>query len=57
MAEIFQYGRRKLDRKAAVTALKALGFGKSAAYEALSIDGRFAPRLQFAPDGIIAWKV
>jgi hypothetical protein len=43
MAEIFDYGRRKSDRKAAVTALKALGFGKSAAYQALSADGRFAP--------------
>jgi hypothetical protein len=36
--------------------LKSLGFGKSAAYEALAMNGRFAPWLQFAPDGIITWK-
>lgn len=56
MAEIFNHGGRKLDRKSAVAALKALGFGKSAAYEALLPDGRFAFWLQFALDGIIAWK-
>jgi len=36
-------------------ALKNIGFGKTAAYEALSPDGRFAAWLQFAPDGIITW--
>ena len=57
LAEIFKHGGRELDRKTAVAALKALGFGKSAAYEVLSPDGRFAPWLQFAPDGIISWKI
>jgi hypothetical protein len=56
IATIFNNGTRKLNRKAAVAALKALGFRKTAAYEALAINGRFAPWLQFAPDGIITWK-
>jgi len=54
-AKIFN-GGRGLTRKSAVSALKALGFGKTAAYEALAINGRFAPWLQFASDGIITWK-
>jgi hypothetical protein len=29
---------------------------KSAAYEALSIDGQFSVWLQVAPDGMISWK-
>jgi hypothetical protein len=41
-AKIFN-GGRGLTRKSAVSALKALGFGKTAAYEALAINGRFAP--------------
>jgi hypothetical protein len=56
MATIFHDGARALTRKAAVAALKVLGFGKSAAYEALAIGGRFSAWLQFAPDGTIAWK-
>ncbi len=56
MAKIFDSGTRSLTRKSAVAALKALGFGKTAAYEALATDGRFASWLQFAPDGIITWK-
>lgn len=56
MANIFNRGARALTRKAAVAALKVLGFGKTAAYGALSPDGRFAAWLQFAPDGIITWK-
>lgn len=56
MATVFHHGGRALTRKAAVAALKTLGFGKSAAYEALAMDGRFAPWLQYAPDGIISWK-
>lgn len=55
MAKIFYEGRG-LTRKAAVSALKALGYGKTAAYQALEINGRFASWLQFAPDGIITWK-
>jgi hypothetical protein len=36
LATVFQRGGRGLTRKSAVAALKALGFGKTAAYEALS---------------------
>jgi len=56
MAKIFNDGNHGLTRKSAVAALKALGFGKTAAYAALSSGGRFASWLQFAPDGIITWK-
>jgi hypothetical protein len=56
MAEIFYRGGRNLDRKAAVAALMALGFGKSAAYEALSPDGRFSDSLYCTPGGIVTWK-
>jgi hypothetical protein len=56
MAKIFS-GGRGLTRKSAVSALKALGFGKTAAYQALEIDERFALWLQFASDGIITWKM
>ena len=40
MAKIFNGGSR-LTRKSAVAVLKALGFGKTAAYEALATNGRF----------------
>lgn len=56
LSAIFKNGTRTLTRPAAVTALKELGFGKTAAYKALSMDGRFASLLRFTPDGIIAWK-
>src|SRR5208282_1311326 len=56
LAAIFQRGARALTRTAAVAALKNLGFGKTAAYDALLENGRFSAWLQFAPDGIIAWK-
>jgi hypothetical protein len=56
MATIFHDGARTLTRKAAVADLKALGFGKSAAYEALAIGGRFSAWLRFASDRIISWK-
>ncbi len=49
-------GVHGLTRKAAVSVLKSLGFGKTAAYAALSPDGRFASWLQCTPDGIITWK-
>jgi len=55
MATIFQCGARALTRTAAVAALKSLGFGKTAAYDALLENGRFASWLRFAPDGIISW--
>jgi hypothetical protein len=54
LAAVFN-GARGLTRTAAVSALKALGFGKTAAYAALSPDGRFSAWLQCAPDGIITW--
>jgi hypothetical protein len=56
MAKIFNGGTHGLTRMSAVFALKALGFGKTAAYAALSPDGHFSAWLQFAPDGIITWK-
>jgi hypothetical protein len=59
MAAVFQQGASKLtrtmSRTAAVGALRRLGFGKSAAYAALSPDGRFSGWLACAPDGIISW--
>jgi hypothetical protein len=55
MARIFNRGARALTRTAAVAALTSLGFGKTAAYEALSPDGRFASWLQCAPNGTITW--
>ena len=54
MESIFRLG--ELTPTEAVSALKALGFGKSAAYEALSAEGQFSAWLQFAPDGMIFWK-
>jgi hypothetical protein len=56
LARIFQHGARSLYRIEAVTELQKLGFGKTAAYETLSPQGRFATWLKIAPDGIIAWK-
>jgi hypothetical protein len=56
IATAFHHGARTLTRSAAVSALKNLGFGKTAAYSALSPDGRFSAWLHCAPDGIITWK-
>jgi len=56
LAQIFQHGARSLYRKDAVAELQNLGFGKTAAYEALSPDGRFATWLQVASDGIVSWQ-
>ncbi len=56
LATVFQRGARALSRQNAVAALKNLCFGKTAAYDALSEDGRFSDWLDFAPDGIITWK-
>jgi hypothetical protein len=55
LAAVFQRGARTLTLTAAVAALKKIGFGKTAAYVALTPDGRFSTWLQFAPDGIITW--
>ncbi len=54
MEIIFQQGELNLTE--AVSTLKGLGFGKSAAYEALSVNGQFSAWLKFAPDGMISWK-
>jgi hypothetical protein len=56
LATIFDNGARSLSRTAAVTALKRLGFGKTAAYSALSPDGRFNAWLICASDGMITWE-
>jgi hypothetical protein len=56
LATVFNRGTRSLTRTAAVAALKRLGFGRTAAYAALTPDGRFSAWLQLAPDGIITWK-
>ncbi len=56
MAKVFNGGASRLTRTAAVSALKVLGFGKTAAYAALSQDGRFSAWLKCAPDGIMTWK-
>jgi len=55
METAFQHGARAMTRTEAVEVLKSMGFGKSAAYETLSVNGRFSAWLQFAPDGIITW--
>lgn len=55
LAEALDYGSRAVTRQEAVVALQALGFGKTAAYKALSPDGRFAEFLKIAPDGLIEW--
>ena len=56
LAEALAYGARSMTRQEAVTALQSLGFGKTAAYKALSPDGRFAEFIEVAPDGLIEWK-
>ena len=56
METIFDNGGRSLTRTAAVAALKRLGFGKTAAYAALSPDGRFSSWLISVTDGTITWK-
>jgi hypothetical protein len=56
LARIFRHGVRPLYRIDAVAELQKFGFSKTAAYEALSPEGRFASWLKIAPDGIISWK-
>jgi hypothetical protein len=55
MADIFSDGSRKLNLTKAVAELKGLGFGHSAAYEALKPDGQFSAWLEFDSDGMITW--
>jgi hypothetical protein len=56
LAEALAYGARRLTRQEAVAALQALGFKKTAAYKALSPDGRFGAFLEHSPDGLIEWQ-
>ncbi len=56
VAEALEYGGRALTRAEAVAALQALGFQKTAAYKALSPDGRFSELLEHTLDGLIEWK-
>jgi hypothetical protein len=56
LTTVFNSGARSITRKEAVASLKRLGFGKTAAYSALSPDGKFNVWLEFSPDGIISWK-
>jgi len=55
MAAIFKNGLLTLTRMDAVSALKQLGYGKTAAYSATAPDGRFSAWLIFGSDGIISW--
>ena len=55
LAEALHYGTRPMTRLEAVAALQAQGFRKTAAYRALSIDGRFNELLKRTPDGLIEW--
>ena len=56
IAGALEYGARSVPRGEAVAALQALGFHKTAAYRALSANGRFAEFIEIAPDGLIEWK-
>jgi hypothetical protein len=56
LAEALAYGERQFTRKEAVAGLEALGFRKSAAYKALSVDGKFGSLIEFTTDGLIEWK-
>ena len=55
MVTIFKNGQLTLTRMDAVSALKKLGYGKTAAYSATAPDGRFSAWLIFGSDGIISW--
>lgn len=56
LAEALEYGAHALTRQEAVAALQALGFQKTAAYKALSPDGKFAELLEHTSDGLVEWK-
>ena len=55
MALVFENGAKRLTRAAARDALTAAGAGRSAAYDALKLEGRFAGRLTEA-EGLLSWK-
>jgi outer membrane biosynthesis protein TonB len=56
LAEALAYGSRPFTRKEAVSALESLGFRKTAAYKALSKDGKFSDMIAYTPDGLIQWN-
>ncbi|HEY9172378.1 MAG TPA: hypothetical protein VI136_08860 [Verrucomicrobiae bacterium] len=56
LAEALAYGERQFTRKEVVAALEALGFRKTAAYKALSPDGKFGSLIEYTPDGLIGWN-
>jgi len=56
METIFDGGKELLTRKEAIEALKRLGFGKTAAYAALSPTGRFGTWLRLGPNRILTWN-
>jgi len=56
VAEALAYGARPIPRSDAVAALQALGFQKTAAYKALSEDGRFGELIEHSQDGLVEWK-
>lgn len=55
MAEALGYGGHLVSRADAVASLQALGFKKTAAYKALSPEGRFVDLLEVSSDGSIEW--
>jgi hypothetical protein len=56
LADIFENGEKQLTRNEAVKALRALtGAGRTACYDALRPDGRFAKQL-CESNGLLSWK-
>ena len=55
MAEVFEHGKWRLRRTQVVSKLVDLGFGKTAAYEALLPHGKFGQWLREEGDGQLSW--
>ena len=56
LAEVFENGQRQLTKADATKALQTLtGAGRTACYNALRLDGRFAKQLR-EKDGLLSWK-
>ena len=56
LAEIFENGAKQLRKAEAVKALQALtGVGRTACYDALKLNGRFAKQLR-ENDGLLTWE-
>lgn len=55
VASVFAEAGGELTRKQAVDALKALGFGKTAAYDALKRGGRFSANMVDVGAGLLCW--